>query len=387
LVEVITELETQVKKKVKILRSDNGGEFANKGLKNFLAGKGIIAERSLPYHHYQNGVIKRFNKTIAEMGQTILRDSKLPRSFWGYTFQWANHVLNRIPNKSSGKKTPFERMFDRPLQYNGFRVFGSKDYVHMEKRKKLDDWAYEAFVVGHLDASKGWMFYLPVEKIFFPSSMARFVNSQLPSSSMVKPPPFYDPLVKQQLLKTEYVRKNGKKVMAQVPDKTERLVTPSSMFERRVLANRPDRNLRLPFIANQLELGNFRHELEFGNQELIINCVLESCQFFGIDIPNTYRQAIKSGEAVSWKAAIAEELTNLSQMDVWTPSKLPPTTKALDGHWVFAKKTNADGNPNRFKACFVAKGFKQIAGLHFAETFAPTATFVSLRLLLTTAAA
>jgi transposase InsO family protein len=131
LVEVITELETQVKKSVKILRSDNRGEFANKVLKGFLAGKGIIAERSLPYHHSQNGVIERFNRTIAEMGRTILSDSKLPRSFWGYAFQWANHVLNRIPNKSSGEKTPFERMFDRPPGYDGFRVFGSKAYVHI----------------------------------------------------------------------------------------------------------------------------------------------------------------------------------------------------------------------------------------------------------------
>jgi hypothetical protein len=68
LVEVITELETQVKKSVKILQSDNGGEFANKVLKNFLAGKGIIAKRSLPYQNYQNGVIERFNRTIAGDG-------------------------------------------------------------------------------------------------------------------------------------------------------------------------------------------------------------------------------------------------------------------------------------------------------------------------------
>ncbi|PLW14885.1 hypothetical protein PCASD_09994 [Puccinia coronata f. sp. avenae] len=141
LIEVITELETQTKKNVKVLRSDNGGEFANRILTNFLSGKGIIAERSLPYHHYQNGVIERFNRTIAEMGRTILSDSKLPRSFWGYAFQWANHVLNRIPNKSSGEVTPFERMFGRPPRYNGFRVFGSKAYVHIppEKRKNGRD--------------------------------------------------------------------------------------------------------------------------------------------------------------------------------------------------------------------------------------------------------
>jgi hypothetical protein len=79
-------------------------------------------------------------------------------------------------------------------------VFGSKAYLHIppEKRKKLDDCAYKAFFVGHLDASKGWVSYLPVEQIFFSSSMACFVNSLLPLSSMIKPPPFYGPVVKQQ---------------------------------------------------------------------------------------------------------------------------------------------------------------------------------------------
>ncbi|PLW44478.1 hypothetical protein PCANC_06208 [Puccinia coronata f. sp. avenae] len=145
LIEVITELETQTKRQVKVLCSNNGGEFANK---------------------------------------------KLPQSLWGYAFQWLNHVLNRLPNKTSGEKTAFERMFDRPPRFDGFRVFGSKAYVHIppEKRKKLDDQAYEAFVVGHLEASKGWVFYLPVEQIFVSLPMARFVNSLAPSNSMINPP-------------------------------------------------------------------------------------------------------------------------------------------------------------------------------------------------------
>jgi hypothetical protein len=61
LIEVITELETQTKRRMKVLHSDNGGKFANKILNNFLTGKGITAKRLLPYHHYQNGLIECFN--------------------------------------------------------------------------------------------------------------------------------------------------------------------------------------------------------------------------------------------------------------------------------------------------------------------------------------
>jgi 5'-3' exoribonuclease 2 len=75
LMKIIPRLETQTQKKVKILCSNNGGEFANKALSKFLNDRGIIGERSLPYHHYQNGVIECFNRTVAEMGRTVLSDS------------------------------------------------------------------------------------------------------------------------------------------------------------------------------------------------------------------------------------------------------------------------------------------------------------------------
>ena len=78
---IIPRLETQTDKKVKILRSDNGWDFANNELANFLGDRGIIGKQSLPYHHYQDGVIKRFNRTVAEMGRTVLSNSWLPQIF------------------------------------------------------------------------------------------------------------------------------------------------------------------------------------------------------------------------------------------------------------------------------------------------------------------
>jgi hypothetical protein len=73
-------------------------------------------------------------------------------------------------------------------------------------------------------------------------------------------------------------------------------------------------------------------------------------------------------------------------MQVWSLGQLPQGKKELNGRWVFATKPD-QGEGVRYKACFVAKGFTQVAGVDFNATFAPTATFVSLRLLLTVAAA
>ncbi|POV96884.1 hypothetical protein PSHT_14880 [Puccinia striiformis] len=152
----ITRWETQTSSKLKILRSDNGGEFDSKKFANFLIDRGIIAERSLLYHHFQNGAAERYNRTVADMGRSILYDSKLGKQFWGYAFMWSAWTLNRIPNRVTRDKTPYEFFYGDKPQLDRTRVFGSKAFVLVapEKRRKLDNRAIEGYVVGHLEESK-----------------------------------------------------------------------------------------------------------------------------------------------------------------------------------------------------------------------------------------
>jgi IS30 family transposase len=117
---IIDKVENFTELKVKILRSNNGGEFVNNNLKAYLEQKKIVAERVLPYHHYQKGVIERFNRTTAAMARTILLDNTLPKTFWSYTFIWAAHTLNWVPNKASGKITPLEAFLRHKPQFGNF---------------------------------------------------------------------------------------------------------------------------------------------------------------------------------------------------------------------------------------------------------------------------
>ena len=79
------------------------------------------------------------------------------------------------------------------------------------------------------------------------------------------------------------------------------------------------------------------------------------------------------------------ELDSLWENEVY--EEVPrPSGKVIGTKWVLRVKTDAAGNLDNFKAKVVAKGFRQVEGLEYEETFAPTVRFESVRALVALAA-
>jgi len=76
------------------------------------------------------------------------------------------------------------------------------------------------------------------------------------------------------------------------------------------------------------------------------------------------------------------ELQALAANNTWQLTPLPPRKKTIGCKWVYKIKYHFDGTIEHHKARVVAKGFTQLEGLDFLDTFALVAKLTTLRLLL-----
>jgi len=108
------EVENQHDLKIKIVRSDRGGEYYGRHtpygqvsgpFARFLQENGIVAQYSTPGEPQQNRVAERRNRTLMDMVRSMMSYSTLPINLWMEALKTAIYILNRVPSKSV-PKTP-----------------------------------------------------------------------------------------------------------------------------------------------------------------------------------------------------------------------------------------------------------------------------------------
>ena len=81
-----------------------------------------------------------------------------------------------------------------------------------------------------------------------------------------------------------------------------------------------------------------------------------------------------------------DEFNSLQENETWELVSLPPKRKLVQCKWVYQTKVAADGSDKKYKAILVSRGFSQIQGVDYTETFAPVAKMDSIRLVVAIAA-
>jgi hypothetical protein len=99
-------VENEMDSKIKCLRSDNGGEFNSKEFMDYCSRNGIKRQFSVTRTPQHNGVVERKNKTVQEMAQTMLMDSKLTDIFWTHAVHTTVHIQNIVILINNNDKNP-----------------------------------------------------------------------------------------------------------------------------------------------------------------------------------------------------------------------------------------------------------------------------------------
>lgn len=111
---------------------------------------------------------------------------------------------------------------------------------------------------------------------------------------------------------------------------------------------------------------------------------IDYCYRVACDVPQTLKEALGSLKSEQWVEAMEDEMNSLKENNTFTLTTLPEGKRAVGGRWVYAIKENPDGRV--YKARYVAKGYSQVAGIDYNETFSPTADITSVRVLMQLAA-
>lgn len=103
--------------------------------------------------------------------------------------------------------------------------------------------------------------------------------------------------------------------------------------------------------------------------------------------PTTLESALLQDDAKQWKAGCDTEFGSLEGNKTWSLVNRPTDKrKILPGKWVFKRKRNAHGSVTRHKARWVVKGYNQVYGIDYNETFASVVKPMSYKALFAVAA-
>lgn len=131
-------VQNQFGRKIKMIRTDRGGEYLNTAFISYLNENGIKMQRTAPYSPAQNGVAERKNRTLIEMARCMLTDADLEFIFWGEAVTTANFIHNRLAWKNI-TKTPYEHWYNKKPVYTNLKRFGANCFVKVpdEHRRKI----------------------------------------------------------------------------------------------------------------------------------------------------------------------------------------------------------------------------------------------------------
>ena len=459
--------------------SDNGGEFINNSLAEFLRSNEVRHTKSAPYAPNQNTIAEQAMWKLCTATRAMLLESGMPPCHWAQAMVQAANVINVKPKlmhragstvgvmppttreakKDAAKQrqsnkvwtTAFYRLKGYKPHLANFKVFGCRAYLLKEPikgRKKLESLAEKGWLIGPARYARGFIIFVPAKEgaldqgTYRVSRNIRVNEYLLPKGAVGSPTSGGDNVDKDTTSPapvngdpprvnawigghtdpstvTWAVAADGGQGRPQAPSETPSLETPShttSPSPEGVGA--PNNN------TNSVEQGSDNDEVcalgcccaltqldhmqmhvsdRIDMNEWIDNDDIDSINAFVtlqkmvrgegpdelqlIDIPKSCQDAFTGPYKHQWLDSFKDELESFRSNNAMTIEDVPPGHRVIDPVVVRDIKRKEDLTPARFKTRLCARGFMQIYGEHYYNTFSNTVRYETLRQLLSVAAA
>ena len=404
--------ERQTGRKLKVLRTDRGGEYLSNEFRDELEESGVRHQLSAVETPQQNGIAERINRTLLDLVRSMLHAKELPKQFWAEALATAVHIRNRVTSKSiEVDKTPHHYWHGTAPDIGAMRVFGCRCWYRIPKSKvrKLDSRANEAVMIGYADECKAYKLWDPKLERVIVSRDVVFAENEMPrihvtqdsvsvfeilegedavsldhhsheEDSESQPGEKGSKLLRlnaaqendSEIVDTFVNQENSQNISHVAPESdstTEDSQRVQSATESPKLPRRSTRTRNPPgdWWRSYISLGPWQHALLSNH------------------VPLTFVEATNGSDAAFWQKGIASEVDSHRRNGTW---KLVPREQAsniLTSKWVFNVKdipSPGGGITEKPKARLVARGFQQVQGVDYNETYAPVVKLSSIRVLL-----
>jgi len=372
-------VENEIGHKIKVLQSENRGEFVSKKFDAFLAECGIQRQTSAPYSPQQNGVAEHANRTIMECARSMILAQGLGLEFWGE----AVNIKNRCPTKALDSKTPQEAWSGRKPDVSHLIVFGCKAFAHVldEKRTKLESKSMPCVFLGYYKGTKAYRLMCVETKRIIKSKDVVFIEGSKEIGGVLHPKKEENVVVHEEVEGEEPLTFGRDTPLNETRmEGVQSESTPSfSSEEEFVVSNDNSSNEPSQDVPKERPQ---RQRREWPRDWWIAtNLEVECATVAFLEEPQNIDETLTC-ENSEWECAMQEEYDSLMKNNTWTLVPLPADRKPVSCKWMFKIKQGANGEVERYKARLVAKGFTQTYGVDYNETFAPIAKFTSIRCIL-----
>jgi len=154
----VTLIKNQFDRKIKIIRSDNGQEFA---WQEFYDIEDIVHQTSCVEMPEQNAIVERKHQHILNVTCSILFQSNMPLIFWSYAVNHAVHLINTTPSVAIDNRIPYDLLHGKMPDITSLKVFGCFCYVSSldRNRNKFNPKSRKCMFLGYKQGIKGYIVF------------------------------------------------------------------------------------------------------------------------------------------------------------------------------------------------------------------------------------